>query len=173
MKALHEGNTRGAAFFAAQKQYAAALIADSANGIRGERNYQFNLCNLLTYHNFGVLEPGFAAVPFATVDIAALAAEAKAKALKTQVYSITKQELDENKTRFVIEYTAQPGMTVRIYSTLSGTLHVVGAAGGRETLNFDISSKKLQHLKGLKIELDDAYDSAAPVLVDLKPMKAE
>lgn len=171
LKALHEGNTRGAAFFAAQKQYAAALIADSANGIRGERNYQFNLCNLLTYHNFGVLEPGFAAVPFATVDIAALAAEAKA--LEAKVCSITKQELDDNKTRFVIEYTAPPGMTVKIYSTLSGPLHVVTAAGGRETLNFDISSKQLPHLKGLKIELDNDYDSAAPVLVNLKPMKAE
>ena len=50
--------SRSQAFCAAQQAYAAALVADSVNGIRsGEGNYQFNLCNLLAYHNFGVLEP--------------------------------------------------------------------------------------------------------------------
>ena len=58
LKALHNGMSRSQAFCAAQQAYAAALVADSVNGIRsGEGNYQFNLCNLLAYHNFGVLEP--------------------------------------------------------------------------------------------------------------------
>ena len=58
LKALNEGMSRSQAFCAAQQAYAAALVADSVNGIRsGEGNYQFNLCNLLAYHNFGVLEP--------------------------------------------------------------------------------------------------------------------
>ena len=57
LKALHEGQTRSAAFCAAQQAYGEALMKDSANGIRGEGNYQFNLYNLLTYHNFGVIEP--------------------------------------------------------------------------------------------------------------------
>ena len=58
LKALHDGMSRSQAFCAAQQAYAAALVADSVNGIRsGEGNYQFNLCNLLAYHNFGVLEP--------------------------------------------------------------------------------------------------------------------
>lgn len=61
LKALHEGQTRSMAFFAAQCAYGEALLKDSANGIRdGEGNYQFNLYNLLTYHNFGVLEPSAA-----------------------------------------------------------------------------------------------------------------
>lgn len=65
LKALNEGATRSTAFFTAQKEYAFALIADSANGIRnGEGNYQFNLYNLLAYHNFGVLEPNVAASLF-------------------------------------------------------------------------------------------------------------
>lgn len=61
LKALHEGQTRSAAFCAAQQAYGEALIKDSANGVRaGEGNYQFNLYNLLTYHNFGVIEPSAA-----------------------------------------------------------------------------------------------------------------
>lgn len=66
LKALHEGATRSQAFLTAQKSYATALIADSVNGIRnGEGNYQFNLCNVLAYHNFGVLEPKAAAMALA------------------------------------------------------------------------------------------------------------
>ena len=57
LKALSEGASRSDAFFEAQKAYGNALIVDSQNGIRGEGNYQFNLYNLLGYHNFGVLEP--------------------------------------------------------------------------------------------------------------------
>lgn len=65
LKALHEGAGRGAAFSQAQMAYAQALIADSADGIgTGEANYQFNLCNLLAYHNFGVLEPNAASTAF-------------------------------------------------------------------------------------------------------------
>ena len=61
LKALHEGQSRSQAFFTAQQAYGEALLADSANPLRGEGNYQFNLCNLLTYHNFGVLEPNASA----------------------------------------------------------------------------------------------------------------
>lgn len=57
LKALSEGVSRSDAFFAAQQAYGNALIVDSQNGIRGEGNYQFNLYNLLGYHNFGVIEP--------------------------------------------------------------------------------------------------------------------
>lgn len=64
LKALHDGETRSEAFFIAQRAYAEALIADSKDGIRGIGNYQFNLCNLLAYHNFGVLEPNKASAAF-------------------------------------------------------------------------------------------------------------
>ena len=60
LKALHEGGSRSQAFFAAQRAYGQALIRDSANAVRGDGNYQFNLYNLLAYHNFGVLEPNAA-----------------------------------------------------------------------------------------------------------------
>lgn len=60
LKALSEGASRSDAFFEAQKAYGNALIVDSQNELRGEGNYQFNLCNLLGYHNFGVLEPNAA-----------------------------------------------------------------------------------------------------------------
>ena len=63
LKTLHEGKFRSQAFFEAQQAYSTALIADSVNGIHKEdRNYQFSLCNLLAYHNFGVLEPNAAAM---------------------------------------------------------------------------------------------------------------
>lgn len=57
LKALSENMSRSDAFFEAQKSYGNALIADSRNGIRWNSNYQFNLYNLLGYHNFGVMEP--------------------------------------------------------------------------------------------------------------------
>lgn len=60
LKALSEGASRSDAFFEAQKAYGNALMVDSQNAIRGESNYQFNLYNLLGYHNFGVLEPNAA-----------------------------------------------------------------------------------------------------------------
>ena len=62
LQALYEGQGRDQAFFEAQSAYAGALLEDSADGIRGEGNYQFNLCNLLVYENFGVLEPNAAAL---------------------------------------------------------------------------------------------------------------
>lgn len=58
LSALREGYGRSAAFFSAQRAYGQVLLADSAGGLRVEGNYQFNLRNLLAYHNFGVLEPG-------------------------------------------------------------------------------------------------------------------
>ena len=58
LDALNSGASRSDAFFMGQRAYGHSLIADSVNGIRqGDGNYQFNLCNLLSYHNFGVLEP--------------------------------------------------------------------------------------------------------------------
>ena len=65
LKSLHEGASRSEAFYKAQRAYAQVLLNDSKNGIRiGEGNYQFNLYNLLAYHNFGVLEPNRAVAAF-------------------------------------------------------------------------------------------------------------
>ena len=64
LKALHTGADRSAAFFEGQRAYAQALLADSADGITPAANYQFNLCNLLAYHNFGLLEPNHASAAF-------------------------------------------------------------------------------------------------------------
>ena len=57
LKALSEGASRSDAFFAAQRAYGNALLVQSTKPVTGEGNYQFNLCNLLDYHNFGLLEP--------------------------------------------------------------------------------------------------------------------
>ena len=62
LKALHEGLPRSRAFFAAQQAYGEALMADTQLPLRAEGNVQFNLYNLLAYHNFGVIEPNGAAV---------------------------------------------------------------------------------------------------------------
>ncbi|MCR4612110.1 MAG: hypothetical protein K5644_09460 [Lachnospiraceae bacterium] len=60
LKALNSGNTRSRAFYKAQRAYANALVEDMKEPLRLEGNVQFNLCNLITYHNFGVLEPNAA-----------------------------------------------------------------------------------------------------------------
>lgn len=57
LNALSHGAFRSDAFFEAQRAYGNALMVDSRDGLRSDGNYQFNLCNLLGYHNFGLIEP--------------------------------------------------------------------------------------------------------------------
>ncbi len=62
LKALNEGKTRSQAFFTAQREYGLALEPAATEKIDMRKgNPQFNLYNLLVYHNFGVLEPNPAA----------------------------------------------------------------------------------------------------------------
>lgn len=56
-KALHGGACRSRAFWLAQQAYAIALLEDAKRPLRAVGNVQFNLYNLLCYHNFGVMEP--------------------------------------------------------------------------------------------------------------------
>lgn len=56
LKSLNENLSRSDAFFAAQQEYAAVLTANS-NNINYSANYQFNMYNLIDYHNIGVFEP--------------------------------------------------------------------------------------------------------------------
>ncbi len=55
LKALSGGSSRSTAFYKAQKAYAEALLTQSKKKIDYGASYQFNLNNLLCYHNFGVL----------------------------------------------------------------------------------------------------------------------
>ena len=64
LKALNEGKSRSDAFFEAQKAYGTALYADTKEPLRGEGNVQFNMNNLLTYHNFGLIEENAVASVF-------------------------------------------------------------------------------------------------------------
>ena len=62
LKALHEGKVRSRAFFTAQREYGLALEPVATEKIDMRKgNPQFNLYNLLVYHNFGVMEPNAAA----------------------------------------------------------------------------------------------------------------
>ncbi len=65
LKALSDGERRSDAFLAAQQAYGRALMEDSEREIRWSANYQFNLYNLLAYHNFGVLEADYDTVTHA------------------------------------------------------------------------------------------------------------
>lgn len=63
LKALKEGKTRSQAFFTAQREYGLVLEPVAAKQVSMEDgNPQFNLYNLLVYHNFGVMEPNHAAL---------------------------------------------------------------------------------------------------------------
>ena len=66
LKALHEGRPRSEAFFAAQQAYCQALLEHSRAPLSGGANYQYNLYNLLAYHNFGVMEPNAACLALYT-----------------------------------------------------------------------------------------------------------
>ena len=88
LKALHDGATRSQAFFTAQQAYGEALMSDSKLPLRGEGNYQFNLYNLLAYHNFGVIEPNAAEmVLYASGGLINQAPESVQKAVQSSVSS--------------------------------------------------------------------------------------
>ena len=55
LKSINNGYPRSYAFFLAQNSYAKVLLETSKDGMNAANG--FNLCNLLSYHNFGVLEP--------------------------------------------------------------------------------------------------------------------
>ena len=55
LRSLNSGMSRSVSFFKAQYKYCLALLERSNYGIQGSGNYQFNLCNLLDYENYGVL----------------------------------------------------------------------------------------------------------------------
>lgn len=150
LKALHEGQTRSQAFLSAQQAYGNALIADSVGSIRGEGNYQFNLCNLLAYHNFGVLEPNAAWAVFnATGDIDknqdTPAPDASSDFLtggvpvsgqprmcqytvdgpqlesgEVSVQSCMMQGLDNGSVRYSVAYNAPAGMRICIFDPPNG-----------------------------------------------------
>jgi hypothetical protein len=173
-KALHEGATRSQAFFLAQQAYAKELIADSVYGIpEHEGHYQFNLCNLLAYHNFGVLEPNAAVVAMTRHDgYIAQAGQSVPRGdhitngkpvgtsvnikysggdgLKTgtlEIHSFTTQALDNGYIRFSMEFTATKGMNIFVFNTPHAD--VVAYSGGitngeKKTLVFDIPAETLQ-----------------------------
>lgn len=62
-KALNEGESRAQAFSSAQKAYASSILEDASLPLNGERNVQFSLYNLLSYHNFGLIEVPPEALP--------------------------------------------------------------------------------------------------------------
>lgn len=53
-KAIAQGATRSEGFFRAQQAYSEQIL--KYTGQLGEGNYQFNLLNVLSYHNLGVIE---------------------------------------------------------------------------------------------------------------------
>lgn len=57
LNAVHGGATRSQGFLEAQKNMAAALGIYAKEPINYGKNYQFGYHNLLTYTNFGILEP--------------------------------------------------------------------------------------------------------------------
>ena len=57
LNAVHGGATRSQGFLAAQKNMASALEIYAKDPINYAANYQFGYHNLLTYTNFGILEP--------------------------------------------------------------------------------------------------------------------
>mgnify|MGYP001120872782 FL=1 len=152
LKALHEGQTRSAAFCAAQQAYGEALIKDSVNGVRAyEGNYQFNLYNLLVYHNFGVIEPNAAWPTFEAIGYISQAEQSVPKEMyhvightngtpdgerkpveatcvnrltqgSITVHSCTVQPLYNGYVRYALNYDAPEGLNVSVYDRPNGDL---------------------------------------------------
>ena len=145
-KALHEGSARSRAFFEAQRAYCLALLEDSALPIRGEGNYQFNLYNLLAYHNFGVLEPNAACLAlydlsggiyrvsggvtsFVNGFVSSLVTEGTPQGEEKeltryngnyaplQISRFTAQPLDNGYIRFTLSYAPAEPMRIEIWDT--------------------------------------------------------
>ena len=167
LKALHEGGSRSQAFFAAQQAYGQALIRDSASAVRGDGNYQFNLYNLLAYHNFGVLEPNAAGslyivkgslpvnssspLPYYSLTNGTPAGKSKAVTFRTQnlltsgtgkVYSCRVQALNNGYVRYTLDCLMPAGMVIHVIPSPTGDLTSQrNTLGKRETVTFDLRSE--------------------------------
>ena len=106
LKALHEGLSRSRAFFTAQQAYGEALMADSRLPLRGEGNVQFNLYNLLAYHNFGVIEPNRAAVAlYASGGVISQAPESVQKSMMAAANNLPLSDGNPNGKAKKIQFT--------------------------------------------------------------------
>ena len=167
LKALHEGGSRSQAFFAAQRAYGQALIRDSASAVRGDGNYQFNLYNLLAYHNFGVLEPNAAGslytakgslpvnsgspLPYYSLTNGTPVGKSKAVTFRTQnllasgtgkVYSCCVQALNNGYVRYTLDCLMPAGMVIHVIPSPTGDLTSQrNTLGKRETVTFDLRSE--------------------------------
>ena len=167
LKALHEGGSRSQAFFAAQQAYGQALIRDSASAVRGDGNYQFNLYNLLAYHNFGVLEPNAAGslytakgslpvnsgspLPYYSLTNGTPVGKSKAVTFRTQnllasgtgkVYSCCVQALNNGYVRYTLDCLMPAGMVIHVIPSPTGDLTSQrNTLGKRETVTFDLRSE--------------------------------
>lgn len=163
LKAMDEGNTRSMAFLTAQQAYASALIASSANGIQSEGNYQFNLCNLLSYHNFGVLEPLYvstSSVQTSAAEKPDIKQQVLPKRETVTINSITSEETEKNQIRFTIKFTAPKGWSILVFDPPDGNVIRIplnNATGIEETRKIEIPKKKLKNVDMLMINfyLDD------------------
>ena len=174
LKALCDGLTRSQAFLYAQQTYAKALIADGADGINWNANYQFNLCNVLAYHNFGVIEPNVSAI--AMTNYSGYIAQAGQSVPKgdlkrtkgktvgdvinikyiisgrfnngtLEVHNFTAQKLDNGYIRFTMECSAPAGMPFSIFNPPNGNLFKLISSlttGARQTIVYDLPEEDVR-----------------------------
>ena len=173
LKALHEGQTRSRAFFTAQRAYAQALLAHSRTAANTD-GYQFNLYNLLAYHNFGVLEPNAACLALydcqgiisrsqqirsALIRRNMTAGQPQGEAWAVNydvsdgllvsgpmtVHGVTAQPLDNGYTRFTLSYTLPHRMNVFVFDPPNA-----------ETIQISAQSKGSDQPEELVFDLEDS-----------------
>ena len=197
LKALNEGLTRSQAFFTAQSEYAKGLISDSRLSIREDEINQFNLYNLLAYHNFGVIEPNVVAMYLCDSegyinksikevkklhralhraagindsqtmknkltagnikgDAKTINYEIKNKLAENElgtIYSFNAQSLDNDYTRFTVEYSVPPKMLINIKDSNNYfcLYDLEGTPQGKGILKFDLSNDDIEDVSGISI----------------------
>ena len=92
---------------------------------------------------------------------------------KGVVHSITKQSLDNDHTRFVLDYSAPAGLDILVYDHPNGQKvsqrDDQGTAGGRNTLVFDVETDLLANMNLLIVNIYHKGDDC--FLIEIQPNK--
>jgi len=199
LKSLNEGKSRSVAFNTAQKEYAKEVVADSANGIRsGEGNYQFNLINVLSYHNFGVLEPDFTVTKSGKAVTPGQAPQEvidkvngnnnnnggnaniigdnyilrnELKSGSFDVHKVELKDLGNGKTRITYEITAKAGLTCSIFNPPDGDLFMINkgtTTGARQTITCDVQTAHIEKINEITAKFYSTDDDKAYIFIKMQ-----
>lgn len=92
--------------------------------------------------------------------------------LAGEVYGWTVQKLDNDHTRFTVEYTVPAGMNISVFDSPNGEImsqmDTTGTTGEKSTLQFDVSNKALAQMEKLTVKFWSDDDKKFSVFFKLE-----